>query len=179
MPFATNLGFRNIVFRLLPAVRLPNVTFVPQTDSGFVLLLQPSAGDRFRVSAGSYRLALDLTLAEVGADTERQVSTVANGYVQVALEDLSSPAPLDTDWFTSDTVTGLGRDASGKWLVRMRGSSKPLANPMSFAAIRISFVHAALTQGGSSGGVSRRSTSLPITVVAHPSASLSVTYVLG
>jgi hypothetical protein len=164
------------MFRLFSATRLPNVTFVPQTDSGFVLMLQPTAGERFQVSAGSYRLALELTMAEIGTSVARLASTPASGYVRVELLDLSSPAPLDPDWFVSDATTGLGQDVSGKWIVRIRGSSKPLASAMSFAAMRISFVY--VMAQGSSGAVARRSAH-PVTVVASPSAAVSVTYALG
>jgi hypothetical protein len=171
--FTSNLGTRSQMFSLFPAAKLPNVTFVPQTDSGFVLTLRPAAGERFQVSAGSYRLALALTMAEVGANVARLVSTVANGYVRVELVDLDSPAPLDLDWFVSDATTGLSRAAGGKWIVRICGSSKPLARAMSFAAMRISFVYVAAQ------GIVARRDALPITIVASPSASVSITHALG
>jgi hypothetical protein len=176
--FTANIGARSQVFNLFPAGRLPNVTFVPQTDRGFVLLLQPTTGERFQVSAGSYRLVLALTMAEIGADIEWQISTAASGYVRVELVDLDRPEPLDADWFTSEAATGLGQDARGKWVVRIRGSTKPLANAMSFAAIRVSFVYVAGQGSSSSSGVARRSAA-PVTVVASPSAGVSVTYSLG
>jgi hypothetical protein len=169
------MGTRNRAFSLLPAAKLPNVTFVPQTDSGFAIELRTPVGERFQVLPGSYRLALVLTMAEVGADVERLVSTPAAGYVRVELVDLDSSAPLDADWFASDATTGFGQDASGKRVVTIRGSSKPLTGGMSFAAIRISFVHVAL-QG--SGRVVRRN-ALPVTVIASPSASVSFTFALG
>jgi hypothetical protein len=171
--FSSNLGTRSQMYNLISASRLPSVTFVPRTDSGFVLLLQPIVGDRFQVSAGMYRLALALTMAEVGANVERLVSVVAGGYVRIELVDLDSPAPLDADWFASDAATGLGQDASGKWVATLQGSSKPLVSALSFAAIRISFVFAA-----AQGSVARLSAS-PVTVTANPLASLTVTYVLG
>jgi hypothetical protein len=169
--FAANLGTRSQRFTLFPAAKLPNVTFRPLTDAGFVLLLQPSAGERFQISAGSFRLVLALTMAEVGANGARLVSTFASGYIRVELVDLQSSAQLDADWFTSDTTTGLDRDAGGKWVVRMRGSSKLLTRAMSFAGIRISYVYV-------TAPVARRDSSL-VTVVANPSASVSVTYTLG
>jgi hypothetical protein len=175
--FAGNLGARSQMFSLFPTGRLPNVTFVPQTDKGFVLLLQPPAGERFQLPAGSYRLVLALTMAEVGASVSRLVSTVANGYVQVELTNLNSSLPLDADWFASDATTGLGQDANGKWVARLRGSTKSLTRAMSFAAIRISLVYARGAQFDNS--VTRRSIQQPITVVASPSASVLVTYALG
>jgi hypothetical protein len=172
---AINLGIRSQMFSLFPAFKLPNVTFVPQTDSGFVLMLQPTAGERFQVSAGAYRLVLALTMAEAGANTERFMSTAVSGYVRVELVDLISSTPLDGDWFVSDATTGLSQDANGKWVVKIRGSSKPLASAMSFAAMRISFVYV-IVQSGS--GVARRSAH-PVTFFATPSAAISVTYTLG
>jgi hypothetical protein len=172
--FAANLGTRSQMFSLFPAAKLPNVTFSPQTDNGFVIELQPTAGERFQVSAGSYQLVLALTMAEVSANVERRMSTAANGYVRIELLDLISPVPLGADWFVSDAVTGLSQDANGKWVARIRGSSKPLANAMSFAAMRVSFVHERLQQIG----VARRSAQL-VTVVASPSTSVSITYALG
>jgi hypothetical protein len=173
--FAANLGRRSQMFSLFPAAKLPNITFVPHTDSGFVIELQPAAGERFQVSAGSCRLVLALTMAEVGANTERLMFSAASGYVRVELLDLVSPVPLDADWFVSDAATGLAQDASGKWVVKIRGSSKPFAGAMSFAAMRISFVYV-MAQGVSV--VSRRSAGA-VTVAATPSAAVSVTYALG
>jgi hypothetical protein len=173
--FTSNRWRQSQMFSLFPAFKLPNVTFVPQTDSGFVLMLQPPAGERFQVSAGSYRLGLDVTMAEVGANAARLASTMASGYVRVELLDLIRAEPLDPDWFVSDAITGLAQDLSGQWVVRMCGSSKPLASAMSFSAVRISFVYA-LAHGGS--GAARRSTDA-VTVVASQSAAVSVTYALG
>lgn len=173
--FTSNRWRQSQMFSLFPAAKLPNVTFVPQTDRGFMFMLQPPAGERFQVSAGSYRLSLELTMAEVGASIVRLASTPASGYVRVELVDLISPAPLDADWFVSDAVTGLGQDTNGKWVVRIRGSSTPLASAMSFAAMRISFVYV-MAQGSS--GIARRSADA-VTVVASPSAAVSVTYTLG
>jgi hypothetical protein len=173
--FISNRWRQSQMFSLFPAAKLPNVTFVPQTSRGFVIDLQPPAGERFQFSAGSYRLVLALTMAEVGASAERLVSSVANGYVRIELVDLISPAPLDADWFVSDTTTGLAQDASGKWAARIRGSSKPLSSAISFAAMRISFIHV-MAQGGS--GVGRRSTDT-VTVIASPSSAVSVTYAMG
>jgi hypothetical protein len=173
--FTSNRWRQSQMFSLFPAAKLPNVTFVPQTDSGFVLTLQPPAGERFQVSAGSYRLGLDVTMAEVGANAARLASITASGYVRVELLNLTSPAPLDPDWFVSDATTGLAQDASGKWVVRICGSSKPLASAMSFAAMQISFVYV-FAHGRS--GVARRSTDA-VTAVASPSAVVSVTYALG
>jgi hypothetical protein len=173
--FTVNLGRRSQMFSLFPAARLPNVTFVPQTDSGFELMLRAAAGERFQVSAGTYRLILAMTMAEVGATAERLVSTAANGYVRIELIDLVSPAPLDADWFTADATTGLGQDTNGKWVVKIRGSSKPLASAMSFAAMRISFVYVM----AQSGRVVSRRSAHSVTVVASASAAVSVTYALG
>jgi hypothetical protein len=174
--FAASLGRRSQMFSLFPAAKLPNVTFVPQTSRGFVIDLQPAAGERFQVSAGSYRLAIALTMAEVGANVERLMSSAASGYVRVELVDLVSPVPLDADWFVSDAATGLGQDAGGKWVVKIRGSSKPLASAMSFAAMRISFVYVMAQENG---GVARRSAHLVTVAVASPSVALSVTYSMG
>jgi hypothetical protein len=169
--FISNRWRQSQMFSLFSAAKLPNVTFVPQTDRGFMLMLQPPAGERFQVSAGSYRLSLELMMAEVGASVH--ASTAASGYVRVELLDLISAEPLDPDWFASDAVTGLAQDASGKWLARVRGSSKPLANAMSFAAMRISFVYVMAQVSN----VFRRS-SHSVTIVASPSATVSVGYTL-
>jgi hypothetical protein len=86
-PFASDLGVSSLLFSLFPATSRPNISLVPQTDMGFMLLLRPSNGERFQLSAGLYRLILALKLAENGADPERMASAAANGYVRVQLED--------------------------------------------------------------------------------------------
>jgi hypothetical protein len=174
-------GATHVNYKVLNISNMSTVAFSPHSVSGLQLTLRPESGERFAVSNGTYRLGVSLALAEAGADLSRTGIAASNAYVKVELVDLISPAPLDSDWFLSESRTSVSRDINGKWILLIRGRSKLLTASTSFSALVISCTYVLDSSNNSTSNSTLRRMALepPVTFHMPPLSTVSFDYKIG